>query len=386
MTIAARRASAPHISMFFRMLFRAATLRRTRVLTALIAMIVAASVATAMLNLYVDVQAKLRKEFRSYGANVVVVARDGQSLPSNALPTVQSVLGSKVLAVPFSYVIARTSRGSSIVVVGTNFEEVRDLDRWWSVTAWPSATGEALIGSRAIAAVFPNVHGENNLGGNNQLFDLVFQGRTIHLKTTGMLHTGASEDSRIYISLADFEAWTGVGPSTIEVAAAGNPAEINAAINALRLALPTAEVRAIRQITEGEANVLGKTRSTLYVAATLIILTAALCVLATLIGWVFDRRADFAIMKALGASERTIAIFFTAEAGILGATGAVIGFALGIAVAVWIGHANFHAPVTPRLSLFPAIFAGSVAVALLAAIVPLSLLRRVQPAIILRGE
>ena len=43
-------------------------------------MVVAAAVATAMLNLYVDVQAKLRREFRKYGANIVVVARDGQSL------------------------------------------------------------------------------------------------------------------------------------------------------------------------------------------------------------------------------------------------------------------------------------------------------------------
>ena len=221
---------------------------------------------------------------------------------------------------------------------------------------------------------------------NHQPFDLVFQGRTIHLTPAGILHTGAAEDSRIYISLGDFESWTHIAPSTIEVAAAGTPDEINSAIQTLSAALPSAEVRPIRQITEGEANVLGKTRSTLYVASALVVLTAALCVLATLIGWVFDRRADFAIMKALGASERTIAAFFAAEAGILGATGAIFGFAVGIAVAVWIGRANFHAPVTPRLSLFPAIFVGSIAVALLAAVVPLSLLRRVQPAIILRGE
>ena len=65
--------------MFLRMLVRAAVLRRGRAASALLAMVVAAAVATAMLNLYVDVQAKLRREFRKYGANVVVVARDGQS-------------------------------------------------------------------------------------------------------------------------------------------------------------------------------------------------------------------------------------------------------------------------------------------------------------------
>jgi putative ABC transport system permease protein len=71
--------------MFLRMLVRAAVLRRGRAASALLAMVVAAAVATAMMNLYVDVQAKLRKEFRSYGANVVIVGKDGASLPPNVL-------------------------------------------------------------------------------------------------------------------------------------------------------------------------------------------------------------------------------------------------------------------------------------------------------------
>ena len=56
--IAARR-RGPHVSMFVRMLIRAAVLRRGRAASALFAMVVAAAVATAMMNLYVDVQAKL---------------------------------------------------------------------------------------------------------------------------------------------------------------------------------------------------------------------------------------------------------------------------------------------------------------------------------------
>src|SRR5260370_707785 len=101
--VADRRAQAPHTSMFVRMLLRAAVLRRGRAASALLAMIVAAAVATAMMNLYVDVQAKLRTEFRNYGANVVIVAKDGQALPLDALTKIESVLGSKTLAVPFSY-------------------------------------------------------------------------------------------------------------------------------------------------------------------------------------------------------------------------------------------------------------------------------------------
>ncbi|MFY9790540.1 MAG: ABC transporter permease [Candidatus Sulfotelmatobacter sp.] len=374
--IAARRAKGPHTSMFMRMLVRAAVLRRGRALSALFAMVVAAAVATAMLNLYVDVQAKLRREFRNYGANIVLVGKDGGSLPANALAQVESVLGNRGVVAPFGLVVARTDDGQAVVVAGTDFERVRQLDHWWSVSAWPSGPRQALVGVRARAVVSPK----------NQNFDLNFQGHKIQVAPAGTVETGAAEDSRVYISLADFVAWTGVQPSTIEVAASGSPEEIGAILQQLQSAIPAAEVRPVRQIMEGEARVLGKTRATLLAAAALIILTAALCVLSTLMGWVFDRRRDFAILKALGASDGMLNGFFAAEAAALGATGAVIGFVLGIGIAAWIGRVNFHAAVAPRFSVLPFVLAGSIAVTLLSAILPISMLRRVQPAVILRGE
>jgi putative ABC transport system permease protein len=151
-------------------------------------------------------------------------------------------------------------------------------------------------------------------------------------------------------------------------------------------ALPEAEVRPLRQIMEAEGRVLGKTRGTLLAAALLIILTAALSLLATLMGWVLDRRRDFAIMRALGASEVLLNSFFAAEATLLGVVGAVLGFVIGVALAAWIGRVNFNAPVVPRFSVLPIVVGGSVVVALLSAAFPMAVLRRAQPAMILRGE
>lgn len=372
----ARRGSGSQRSMFLRMLWRAAILRKGRAATALLAMVVGAAVATTVLNLFIDVQAKLRAEFRKYGANIVVVAKDGETLPPDALGRVESILAGRGSAVPFGYVVARNSDGQSVVVSGTDFERVRQMDAWWSVTSWPNNPHEALLGRRAAALV----------NRDRQPFDLMFHGQTIHLQPVGTLQTGADEDSRIYLSLSDFEQWTQVQPSTIEIAASGDPAEIHDVINKLADSLPAARISPVRQITEAEARVLGKTRSTLLAATVLIILTSALCLLATLMGWVFDRRRDFAIMKALGASERLIRRFFAAEAAAMGAVGALFGFAIGVGIASWIGRVNFHATVTPRLGIFPVVLAGSVGVALIAAVLPLLLLRRIQPAMILRGE
>jgi len=268
--------------------------------------------------------------------------------------------------------VARTSDGQPIVVAGTDFARVRQLDRWWTVSQWPVDSQQALVGVRALPVVSPVI------SQNRQPFDLSFQGRTIHITPADTVQTGAAEDSRIYLSLADFVDWTKVQPSTIEVAANGSPQEISATMKKIAQAVPTADVRPVRQIVEGEARVLGKTRATLLAATVLIILTAALCVLSTLMGWVFDRRRDFAIMKALGASGRLLNGFFAAEAA--------AGFIAGIGIAAWIGRVNFHADVAPRFSILPVVLAGSIVVTLLAAILPISSLRRVLPAEILRGE
>ncbi|MGB7129873.1 MAG: FtsX-like permease family protein [Candidatus Sulfotelmatobacter sp.] len=387
--LAAARAQVPHTSMFARMLIRAAVLRRGRAASALFAMVVAAAVATAMLNLYVDVQAKLRREFRNYGANIILVGKNGASLPVDAQTHVESILAGRGVAAPFAMVVARTSDGQSVVVAGADFSRVRQLDKWWSVSNWPVPEPVSRVAGNAREIALPGLIGVRALpvvSPNNQPFELTFQEHKIRIAPAGTVQTGAGEDSRIYLPLTDFVAWTGVQPSTIEIAANGSPEQVDAIMHQLEHAIPAADVRPVRQIMEGEARVLGKTRATLLAAATLIILTAALCVLSTLMGWIFDRRRDFAIMKALGASDKLLNGFFAAEAAALGAVGAVIGFVLGIGIAAWIGRANFHAPVTPRFSVLPFVLAGSIIVTLLAAILPISLLRRVQPAVILRGE
>src|ERR1700757_12369 len=221
--LAATRAHAPHTSMLLRMLVRAAVLRRGRAASALFAMVVAAAVATAMLNLYVDVQAKLQREFRNYGANIILVGKDGASLPAGTLAQVDSTLAGRGIAAPFALVVARTADGQPIVVAGTDFDRVKQLDRFWSVSAWPQSENphfsqnqgkmghSALVGVRALPLVSPK----------NQAFDLTFQGRTLHITPAGTVQTGAAEDSRIYVSLTDFTAWTNVEPSTIEVSASG---------------------------------------------------------------------------------------------------------------------------------------------------------------------
>src|SRR5690242_21462687 len=139
--------------MYFRMLIRAAMLRKGQAASALTAIIVAAAAATAMLNLYVDVQAKLRREFRNFGANIVVQAKSQQGFSPEELQAIKAAVGERGLAVPFSYAVARDERQQAVVAVGTDFDLARKLNPWWSVSAWPAASGQALVGVRAERAL-----------------------------------------------------------------------------------------------------------------------------------------------------------------------------------------------------------------------------------------
>jgi putative ABC transport system permease protein len=260
-----------------------------------------------------------------------------------------------------------------VVVGGIDVERTRRLDPFWLVSKWP-AHGEALLGVRVA----------RQLGSGD--LDLEFRGRKLHVLPSGTLRTGSSEDSRIYIPLDDFSAWTGLQPDTIEIAAQRPPKELAALGQKLTASFPDAEVRPIAQIAEAEATVFGKARSTLLIALVIIVITAALCVLATLTSSVLDRRRDFAVMKALGASPRLAGALFAAEATLLGVAGAVLGFLLGIAIAFLIGRFNFHALVLPQWSVLPTVLAASIAVTILAALIPMALLSKTQPAVILKGE
>ena len=359
------------------MIRRSLVHRRSRSLSALVAMTVSAAVATALLTLYADLNAKLHTEFRSFGANIVITAPASGALPADALARVKQAAGADALAAEFGYAVANTDRGTAVVVAGTNFAAVRRLDSWWQVDAWPAAsdTHAALLRQRAA-----------NFVADEKAVTLTFDGRPVTLHGVGRLRTGGDEDSRIYMPLAAFTRWTGIRPSVIQVQVPGGVATVDAALVRLQQALPGMQVKPVRELVEGESRIVDKTHALMYGSVLLIALTVAVSVLATLSASVLERRRDFALMKALGGSQTQLMGMFLMEALILALAGVVAGFVLGSAAAWVISEENFHTATLPHVSVLPLVLLLNVAIAVMAALFPVRALRGLQPAALLKGE
>ena len=358
------------------MLRRSLVHRRARSISALVAMTVSAGVATALLTLYTDLDAKLHKEFRSFGANLVITA-PSNALPSDALARAEQAAGPDVLAAEFAYAVATTDTGTPVVVAATDFAAVRRLDSWWQVDSWPdpSVTNSALLGQRAAQFV-----------GNEHQVALTYAGRSITLQGVGRIKTGGDEDSRIYMPLAAFTAWTGVGPSVIELQVPGGAAQIETTRARLQSELSEVQVQPVRQLVEGESKIVDRTHALMYGAVLLIALTVAVSVLATLSASVLERRRDFALMKALGGSQRQLMGMFLLEALTLALAGVAAGYVVGSGAAWAISEGNFHTATLPHLSVLPLVLLLNIAIALMAALLPARVLRGLQPAALLKGE
>ena len=348
---------------FWRFVAAAVRFRRRRLWLAFSALALAATLATALLSVYADVERKMRAEFRGYGANLVIApAGDARTISVAAVEKAEA-LGAT--AAPFLYRIGHL-RGEPVVVASTDFQRAAPLLGYWRVARFPAA-GECVIGATAAAH-----------------FHLA-PGQTAALDSgpcvvRGVVSTGGAEDAQVIVPFAGDVA------SLVQVRADGERLpQIRAALAA---ALPDADVRVLHAVAETEASVVLKVRSSLFLLALLILGITTLCVSSSFSALVIERGKEIGVLKTVGAPERKIAALFLSESLLLGLVAALIGYAAGLGLAWWIGRRTFPASqaVGVDFGVFLPVAGVTLCVATVATLIAASRIWRIQPAVILRGE
>jgi putative ABC transport system permease protein len=381
--------------MFWRLLWQLLRGSRGRLAVALIAVVSGAAVISALLNLDLDIGRKLTQEFRMLGANLVVSSpRGGGIAPSGAssapalmdeqplLSEIERARTSEVVAAaPYVYVVAHDAN-TPVVVAATWLDQTRKLEPSWKLSGdWILSRQDdarCLVG-RNVARQFQLAPGAP--------VRLSYLGRSAQLTVAGVLDAGGTEDNQIFVNLPVAQNLAGL-PGKIELvqlSVSGTSASIARYAEQLSKAIPGYDVRPIRQVTEAEGNLLHRTRLLIVSMVVLILVLTALCVLATMAALAMERREDVGLMKALGGSISRIVGLFLSEVGVLGAVGGLIGCVAGVALSRWMGQRVFGTSITPRWEIFPMTIALMVLVAMAGAL-PLRLLGKVKPAVILRGE
>lgn len=380
--------------MFGRLLWKLLRGSRGRLAVALIALISGAAVVSALLNLQLDVEHKLAQEFRTLGANLVISPGAGVETidAGSAAPTLMDqrlVLDAVAhlnsadvtAAAPFLYIDARVA-GTPVVVAGTSLADLPKLNPSWKIEGDRNAPGDSsdrcLVG-RAVAREFHLALGS--------VLSLNYLGHDAALKVAAILDAGGSEDAQVFVALPVAQALAGA-PNQIgleQLSVNASPASMAAVEAQLAKALPGDQVRPIRQVSDAEASLLGRIRLLIASMVILILVLTALCVLATMAALAMERREDVGLMKAIGGPISRIVALFLAEVGVLGAAGGSLGSLAGVGLSIWMGRRVFGTAISPRWEVLPLTVATITAVALAGAL-PLRLLGKVKPAVILRGE
>ncbi len=358
---------------------------RGRLAVALVAIVGGAAVISALFNIEIGVRRKLAQEFRSLGANVIVsgYGTGDQALLSGdaAERAIEAHVPSGTSFAPYLYVVARSADKRPVVLSGTWLDLSPVLTPWWQIGGQTISTRDDL----SHCLVGKNVARQFNLIPGSDL-ELHYGDGAAHWKVAGVITAGDDEDDQVIANLAAVQALSGLADRVqmIQLRMSGSPQEFQSFASQIKSAVPGIEVRPIRQISEAEGSLLGRIQLLMLSMSILILALTALCVLATMAALAMERRADVGLMKALGGSIGRIVGIFLAEVGVLGAVGGVLGYFAGAALTLWIGKRVFGTTISPRLEVFPLTVALMVGVALVGAL-PLRLLGRVKPAVILRG-
>ena len=136
--------------MFLRMITASLLRRRSRMLIALLSIGIGATILAGLVTIYVDVPRQMGAQFRSYGANMLLLPKDGQTLNSDSLAQALQAIPEDALvgAAPYRYVrLDMTTRQQSFTAAATDFEQITKTSPYFSVEgAYPSATREVLVG------------------------------------------------------------------------------------------------------------------------------------------------------------------------------------------------------------------------------------------------
>ena len=136
--------------MFLRMITASLLRRRSRMLVALLSIAIGAAILSGLVTIYYDVPRQMQAQFRSYGANMLLMPSEGNIMTRAGAEETLSLIPAEQLIgkTPYRYVNVQMVRNQqTFVAAGTDFEQVRTTSPYFKVEGdYPSGLRQILVG------------------------------------------------------------------------------------------------------------------------------------------------------------------------------------------------------------------------------------------------
>ena len=410
--------------LFMRMITASLVRRRSRMLVALLAIAVGATILSGLVTIYYDVPRQMGAEFRNYGANMILVSSGEGDFNTAAVEESLSAIRSDQLVgvAPYRYETVRIHE-QPIVAAGTDMEGAKATSPYWHINgAWPAAGGEILLGQKVAdtlglkvgdtltvtyateteaaaaetaeaqpageeptAEAEPAEAAEEDTASAEQ--DYV-PNATLDMTVAGTLETGGSEEEYVYLSMEDLNGLTGESDKldVVELSVSANSEELKQYSEKIDASVDGVTPRLVKRVTQSESTVLTKLQALVFLVTAVVLVLTMICVATTMTAAVTERRKEIGLRKALGASNKSIIGEFMGEGLLLGGIGGLVGAGLGFAFAQAVSMKVFSSSIAFRPLLLPITIIVSILVAGCACLLPVKSATEVDPAVVLKGE
>ncbi len=430
-------------SFLMRQLFKSLIFSYQRVLVIVFAIFIAALVSSAFLNIYFDIDTKLSKELKAYGANVNILStKDNEGISNADFERIKSELGRGVT--PYLYAFLSVD-GAETLVLGTDFEALRltkpfmeviegsfalsDFDENSAFIGRDLATKiisankqdsfKSLIGREfeiyGVSNAEIQANSNENLGENSQNSvnlnknsqnsvnlnessnhkvqiqnspnpqNSTLSNTKAKLKIKGILRSNDEFDTLFLAPLKIVQNLS--GQEGINYAAAlvyGDFDEVSAV--AARISDENINAKPISSISLSEGLVLDKLKALMFLIVLVVLIIASTSVNTTISSIIFSRKKEIALHLALGGGRGDIARLFGCECLVLALIASALGVVFGYVLANVFGWVIFNAGVDfrPKAAVFGVLI--SLVFAFFAAFLPIKKALNINVCENLKGE
>lgn len=334
-----------------RELFKSLIFSYQRVFVIILAIFIASVVSSAFLNIYFDIDTKLSKELKAYGANMnVLSAKENELITNEAFEKLKDKLNTRALT-PYLYTFLSVD-GSETLVLGTDFSALRltkpfievregsfslsDFDEKSAFIGKDLAT--KMISANKQESLKSLIGKELEIYGHSGAKTLIIKGV---LSSNDELDTLFLAPLKVVQDLSDTP-----GINYANALIYGSFDEVRA--KAASISNDEIYAKPISSVSLSEGLVLDKLKALMFLIVLVVLIIASTSVNTTLSSIIFSRKKEVALHLALGAGKKDIAKLFGLECFILALFASLLGAIFGYVLANIFGYVIFNAGIDFR--------------------------------------